>query len=51
MPLLDHLVNACLGNQHLVKDEDLSVVDGECRQPRQLRLRFGADFRMGSAIP
>ena len=42
MPLLDHLAHACLGDQHLVKDEERPVVDTELRWPRQLRLQFGA---------
>ena len=50
MQFLDHLVHACLREQHLVEEKELPVVDTESRQPRRLRLRFGPGFLMGSPI-
>ena len=51
MPFLEHLVHACLWHQHLVKKEELPVIDAEFSRPRELRLRFGAGFLNGSPIP
>ena len=50
VPLPDHLVHACPGDQHLVKYEELPVFDTDSSQPRQLRLPFGAGLPMGSSI-
>ena len=50
MPVLDHLVHVCLGEQHLVKKEELPVVDTKSSRTGWLRLPFGAGFLMGSQI-
>ena len=50
MPLLGYLFQACLEDQHIVREEELLIVDTESSRQRQLRLRFEAAFPMGSPI-